>query len=40
MISTGLEHLAQLTQLTRLGLSGYDQITDTGLEQVRNNAAW
>ena len=29
---TGLEHVAQLTQLTSLNVGGCDQITDTGLE--------
>ena len=31
---TGLEHVAQLTQLTSLDLSCCDKITDTGLEHA------
>ena len=31
---TGLEHVAQLTQLTSMDLSGCGTITDTGLEHV------
>ena len=34
LTDTGLDHVAQLTQLTSLVLCGCDKITDTGLQHV------